>query len=68
MYTHCYGHALKLVINDCIKNTKNFKYVWIMLKGISSLVKKLASRESKAKEIQNKKKRDMHLAVFNNYE
>ena len=39
-----------------------------MLKGISSLVKKLASRESKAKEIQNKKKRDMHLAVFNNYE
>ena len=28
LYTHCYGHALDLAVNDCIRNTKDLNDVW----------------------------------------
>ena len=40
LYTHCYGHALNLAVNDCIRNTKDLNDVWVMLKEICNLVKK----------------------------
>ena len=34
LYAHCYGHALNLAVNDCIRNTKDLNDVWVMLKEI----------------------------------
>ena len=34
LYTHCYGHALNLAVNDCIRNIKDLNDVWVMLKEI----------------------------------
>ena len=39
LQTHCYGHAQKLVINYCIKNTKNFKDMDYVEKNIQSYLK-----------------------------
>ena len=56
LYTYCYGHALNLAVNDCIRNTKDLNDVWVMLKEICNLVKKSPSRESKIREIREKTK------------
>ena len=56
LYTHCYGHALNLAMNDCIRNTKDLNDVWVMLKEICNLVKKSPSRECKIREIREKTK------------
>ena len=28
LYTHSYGHALDLAVNDCIRNTKDLNDIW----------------------------------------
>ena len=37
LYTHCYGHALNLAVNDSIRNTKDLNNVWVMLKEICNI-------------------------------
>ena len=39
LYTHCYGDALNLAVNYCIRNTKDLNDIWVMLKEICNLVK-----------------------------
>ena len=56
LYTHCYCHALNLVVNDCIGNTKDLNNVWVMLTEICNLVKKSSSRGSKIRVIREKTK------------
>ena len=56
LYTHCYGHALNLAVNDCIRNIIDLNNVWVMLKKICNLVKKSPSRECKIREIREKTK------------
>ena len=57
LYTHCYGHALNLAVNDCIRNTKDLNDVWFMLKKTCNLVKKSPSRESNIGEIHGRKQK-----------
>ena len=65
LYTHCYGHALNLAMNDCIINTKDLNDVWVMLKEICNLVKKSPSRECKIREIPDKtKNQNKRIRVF----
>ena len=65
LYTHCYGHALNLAVNDCIRNTKDLSDVWVMLKEICNLVKKSLLRESKIREIREKiKNHNKGIRVF----
>ena len=56
LYTHCYGHALNLAVNDCIRNTKDLNDVWVIPKEICNLAKKSLSRESKIREMRKKTK------------
>ena len=51
LYTHCYGHALNLAMNDCIINTKGLNDVWV--------------RECKIREIPEKtKNQNKGIRVF----
>ena len=51
LYTHCYGHALNLAVNDCIRKVEVLKDSWVMMEEVCNLVKKSPSRETKLKEI-----------------
>ena len=65
LYTHCYGHALNLAVNDCMTNTKDLNDVWVMLKEICNLVKKSPSRECKIRDIREKtKNQNKGIRVF----
>ena len=65
LYTRCYGHALNLAVNDCIRNTKDLNDVWVMLKEICNLAKKSPSKECKIREIREKtKSQNKGIRVF----
>ena len=51
LYTHCYGHALNLAVNDCIRKVEVLKDARVMIKGVCNLVKKSPSRENKLNKI-----------------
>lgn len=36
--THCYGHALNLVINHCTRKVEVLKDAWMMIKEMCNLV------------------------------
>ena len=38
LYTHCYGHALNLVINHCTRKVEVLKDAWMMIKEMCNLV------------------------------
>ena len=50
LYTNCYGHALKLEVNDFIRKVEVLKHAWVMIKEVCNLVKNSPSREAKLKE------------------
>ena len=40
LYTHCYGHALNLVVGDAVKSVKCIKDALETVKEVGKLVKK----------------------------
>ena len=51
LYIHCFGHALNMAMNDCIRKVDVLSDACLMIKEDCSLVKKSSSRETKLKKI-----------------
>ena len=47
LYSYCYGHALNLAANACIRKFEVLKDAWVIIKEVYNLVKKSPSRETK---------------------
>ena len=41
LYTHCYGYALNLGVNDCIRKIEVLKYTWVMTKEVCNLCNRI---------------------------
>ena len=65
LYTHCYGHALKLEVNDFIRKVEVLKHAWVMIKEVCNLVKNSPSREAKLKEThETTKDKNQNIRAF----
>ena len=65
LYTNCYGHVLKLEVNDFIRKVEVLKHAWVMIKEVCNLVKKSPSREAKLKETdETTKNKNQNIRAF----
>ena len=58
LYTHCYGHALNLAVNDSIKSVACLKGVFEVVHEICKLIKKSPKRNTKLDEIRKQSNND----------
>ena len=52
VYTHCYGHALNLAVNDMLKQCKTLKYCLETVKEIIKLVKNSPKRDAEFQRLK----------------
>ena len=45
VFTHCYGHALNLVLSDCVKKCKGMKSTFDVVIKVSKLIKNKISKK-----------------------
>lgn len=52
VYTHCYGHALNLAVNDMLKQCKTLKYCLETVNEIIKLVKNSPKRDAEFQRLK----------------
>ena len=52
VFTHCYGHALNLVLGDCVKQCKVMKSTFDVVTEVSNLLKKSPKRDAMFEKIR----------------